>query len=118
VFAANSKLRSQVTLSGRGKRPPQAPQTAAERHHAMASFCSCKTGIHVIHGNNLGTATVLHKDVRIPRSDGCKRAVTRVFKIDIHQCACGGTLKVLGRSCASCARGISASMHVTASKTR
>jgi hypothetical protein len=36
VFAPNSKLRSQVTLSGRGKRPPQAPQTPAERHQAMA----------------------------------------------------------------------------------
>lgn len=35
VFAPNSKLRSQVTLSGRGKRPPQAPQTPAERHQAM-----------------------------------------------------------------------------------
>lgn len=35
VFAPNSKLRSQVTLSGRGKRPPHAPQTAAERHQAM-----------------------------------------------------------------------------------
>lgn len=36
VFAPNSKLRSQVTLSGRGKRLPQAPQTAAERHQAMS----------------------------------------------------------------------------------
>jgi hypothetical protein len=40
VFAPNSKLRSQVTLSGRGKRPAQAPQTAAERHQAM----SCDKG--------------------------------------------------------------------------
>ena len=35
VFAPNSKLRSQVTLSGRGKRPAQAAQTPAERHHSM-----------------------------------------------------------------------------------
>ena len=35
VFAPNSKLRSQVTLSGRGKRPAHAPQTATERHQAM-----------------------------------------------------------------------------------
>jgi hypothetical protein len=35
VFAPNSKLRSQVTLSGRGKRPSQAPQTPTERHRAM-----------------------------------------------------------------------------------
>jgi hypothetical protein len=43
VFAQNSKLRSQVTLSGRGKRPAQAPQTAAERHQAMScdnGFCA------------------------------------------------------------------------------
>lgn len=36
VFARNSKLRSQVTLSGRDKRPPQATQTPAERHQAMS----------------------------------------------------------------------------------
>ncbi len=35
VFAPNSKLRSRVTLSGRGKRPPQATQTPSERHQAM-----------------------------------------------------------------------------------
>lgn len=35
VFAPNSKLRWQVTLSGRGKRPPQAPHSAAEGHQAM-----------------------------------------------------------------------------------
>jgi hypothetical protein len=35
VFAPNSKLRSQVTLSGRGKRLPPAPQTPAERHQSM-----------------------------------------------------------------------------------
>jgi Putative transposase len=33
VFAPNSKLRAQVTLSGRGKRPPPAPQTVAGRLH-------------------------------------------------------------------------------------
>jgi hypothetical protein len=37
VFAPNSKLRWQVTLSGRGKRPAH---TATERHQAMAGFCS------------------------------------------------------------------------------
>jgi hypothetical protein len=37
VFAPNSKLRSQVTLSGRGKRNRTAPlQTPAERHQAMS----------------------------------------------------------------------------------
>jgi hypothetical protein len=35
VFAPNSKLRSQVTLSGRGKRLATAAQTPAERHQAM-----------------------------------------------------------------------------------
>jgi hypothetical protein len=37
VFAPNNKLRSQVALSGWGKRLPQAPTTAAERHQAMRS---------------------------------------------------------------------------------
>ena len=30
--------------------------TRSERHRAMAGFCSCKTGIHAVRGNNLGTA--------------------------------------------------------------
>lgn len=36
VFAPNSTLRSEVTLSGRGKRAAHAPQTSAERHQAMS----------------------------------------------------------------------------------
>lgn len=35
VFAPNSQLRSQVTLSGRCKRSAQTPQSTAERHQAM-----------------------------------------------------------------------------------
>jgi len=29
-------------------------RSPTERHAAMTGFCSCKTGIHAIHGNNLG----------------------------------------------------------------
>ena len=36
VFAPNSKLRAQVTLSGRGKRIHGTTHTAAERHQAMS----------------------------------------------------------------------------------
>ena len=60
VFAPNSKLRVQVTPAKRGKKPdpPEPPDTdwhdksPAERHRAMTGFCSCKTGIHAIRGNN------------------------------------------------------------------
>ena len=31
--------------------------TLAERRAAMAGFCCCKTGIHAIHGNNLGAVS-------------------------------------------------------------
>jgi len=43
-----------VTPAGRGKRKSIENQTPAQRRVAMAGFCSCKTGIHAIHGNNLG----------------------------------------------------------------
>ena len=62
VFAANSAHRAQVTPAKHGKgnkaRTLHAPEdtTPGERRAAMAGFCSCKTGIHPIHGNNLGTA--------------------------------------------------------------
>ena len=65
VFAPNSKLRVQVTPAKRGKKPdpPEPPDTdwhdksPAERHRAMTGFCSCKTGIHAIRGNNLDATT-------------------------------------------------------------
>ncbi len=62
VFAPNSKLRALVTPARRGKgRKAQTPeqasdQTPAERRASMTGFCSCKTGIHAIPGNNLGQA--------------------------------------------------------------
>jgi hypothetical protein len=61
VFAANSKYRSMVTPARRGKRKKPRPadeadQTPAEKRASMAGFCSCKTGIHAFHGNNLGQA--------------------------------------------------------------
>ncbi len=62
VFAPNSKLRALVTPARRGKgRKAQtseqaSDQTPAERRVSMTGFCSCKTGIHAIPGNNLGTA--------------------------------------------------------------
>jgi hypothetical protein len=62
VFAPNSKHRAQVTQAKRGKgnKPKAADvqdeKTPVQRHAAMTGFCSCKTGIHAIHGNNLGAA--------------------------------------------------------------
>jgi hypothetical protein len=83
VFAPNSAHRARVTPAKRGKgnkaRTADAPEdaTPAERRAAMAGFCSCKTGIHAIHGNNLGTAPEAglqhrHRDLqelRRPRQD-------------------------------------------------
>jgi hypothetical protein len=34
----------------------QADQTPAEKRASMTGFCSCKTGIHALPGNNLGKA--------------------------------------------------------------
>ena len=62
VFAPNSKHRALVTPAKRGKgnKPKaedgQEEQIPVQRHVAMTDFCSCKTGIHAIHGNNLGAA--------------------------------------------------------------
>ena len=62
VFAPNSKHRAWVTPAKRGKgnkaKTPNQPEhsTPAERRAAMTGFCSCKTGIHAFHGNNLGAA--------------------------------------------------------------
>jgi len=56
----NSAWRADITPGKRGKRRPGSTKdavdepTPAERHAAMTGFCSCKTGIHAIHGNNLG----------------------------------------------------------------
>ena len=61
VFAPNSHHRVTITPAKRGKGARQQATTESddrspmERHIAMAGFCSCKTGIHAIHGNNLGT---------------------------------------------------------------
>jgi hypothetical protein len=45
---------------GKGSKPKGADvedeKTPVQRHAVMTVFCSCKTGIHVIHGNNLGAA--------------------------------------------------------------
>jgi len=62
VFAPNSKHRVWVTPARRGKGSrkvvtDQDEKTPAQSHVAMAGFCSCKTGIHAIHGNNLGSET-------------------------------------------------------------
>ena len=62
VFAPHSKYRARVTPARRGKgkkiqTPEKTPeQTPAERRVSMTGFCSCKTGIHAIRGNNLGKA--------------------------------------------------------------
>ncbi len=61
-FAPNSKHRIKITPAKRGKgrkRPSDEEgqsSSPAARRAAMTGFCSCKTGIHAIHGNNLGTA--------------------------------------------------------------
>ena len=60
VFAPNSKYRALVTppKRGKGNKAKAADETQeptpVERRAAMTGFCSCKTGIHAIHGNNLG----------------------------------------------------------------
>jgi hypothetical protein len=59
VFAPNSKYRERVTPAKRGKRKKchsadEADQAPAEKRASMTGFCSCKTGIHAILGNNLG----------------------------------------------------------------
>jgi len=62
VFATNSKHRALVTPAQRGKGSKskgtegQEEQTPVRRHAAMTGICSCKTGIHAIHGNNLVAA--------------------------------------------------------------
>jgi hypothetical protein len=60
--APNSKHRALVTPAKRGKggKPKdadgQGEQAPVQRHAAMTGFCSCKTGIHAIHDNNLAAA--------------------------------------------------------------
>jgi hypothetical protein len=62
VFASNSKHRALVTPAKRGKGSKSRlaegrdEKTPVQRYVAMTGFCSCKTGIHAIHGNNLGAA--------------------------------------------------------------
>ena len=61
-FGCNSRDRASVTQAKRGKgAQPKVfeegqEKAPAERRVAMAGFCSCKTGIHAIHGKNLGAA--------------------------------------------------------------
>ena len=59
VLAPNHRWRGWVTPAKRGKGlktiDTAEVRSPAERHAAMTGFCSCKTGIHAIHGNNLGT---------------------------------------------------------------
>jgi len=60
VFAPNSKYRAKVVPArrGKGKKCPSGDgtdQTPAEKRVSMAGFCSCKTGIHAIPGNNPGS---------------------------------------------------------------
>ena len=62
VFAPNSKYRAKVSPARRGKRrkchsTDEADPTPAEKRVLMTGFCSCKTGIHAIPGNNPGKAT-------------------------------------------------------------
>jgi hypothetical protein len=59
VFAPNSRYRARVTPAKWGResqhcstRDSQEPMPG-ERRASMAGFCSCKTGIHAIHGNNV-----------------------------------------------------------------
>ncbi len=82
VFAPNSKHRAMVTPARRGKgtkaQSPDEPhiQTPAERRASMTGFCSCKTGIHAIHGNNLGAASetgVLHRHRYLRACGGAMR---------------------------------------------
>jgi hypothetical protein len=59
-YPPNSAWRTVVTPAGRGRQlgmgqPEEADSTPAERRAAMTGFCSCKTGIHTIHGYNLGS---------------------------------------------------------------
>jgi len=62
VLAPNSQHRALVTPAKRGKGAKHVvsdeieEHTPAARRAAMTGFCSCKTGIHAIHGNNLGAA--------------------------------------------------------------
>jgi len=91
VFAPNSKYRSKVIPARRDKRKKchsadEADRTPAEKRSSMAGFCSCKTGIHAILGNNLGTAleACFHQK-RAPLGD-----------IDIETCdKCGGDVRIM-----------------------
>jgi len=56
---------------GKGKKCPSGDgtdQTPAEKRVSMAGFCSCKTGIHAIPGNNPGSGPD-HCQYRRPGSD-------------------------------------------------
>ncbi len=60
----------------------------------MAGFCSCKTGIHAIHGNNLGAAP----EARFQSFRVLLTPLTYipVGHIDIETCKrCGGHVKII-----------------------
>lgn len=126
--AAQVRVGRYPAKRGRGGRydtreTPEQP-TAASRGAAMAGFCSCKTGIHAFHGNNL-------------HPEGIKaRRLKRVFGIDIDKsagqpvCTAVGRREAVGHSDVSdetcpasggavriaapappCARGICESIH-------
>ena len=91
MFAPNSKYRAKVTPARRGKRKKshsadEADQTPAEKRASMTGFCSCKTGIHAIHRNNLGKAigASRHQE-KAPSGD-----------IEIETCSeCGGDIRII-----------------------
>jgi hypothetical protein len=57
----------------------------------MAGFCSCKTGIHAIHGNNLGK----------PKVGPMRGRLKRVFNLDVETCdKCGGDVRIIPKALA------------------
>ncbi len=86
VLAPNSKYRALVTPAKRGKGTKRQENgktdgcTHAKRNTALTGVCSCKTGIHAIHGNNLGTtpqASIDDLGQKIEGRSGHKAEVTR-----------------------------------------
>jgi len=80
VFAPNSPWRRAITPGRRGKGAQRQASdeveedTPAARRSAMAGFCSCKTGIHAIHGNKLATAP----QARVPDAPGQPLLMLRI----------------------------------------
>jgi hypothetical protein len=108
----NSKHRILVTPARRGKGGRKAigqDKTPEERRSAMTGFCSgtpdrCKTGIHAIHSNNLGSPKVG------PMRGRLKRVFTKSRRFRRHRsergpvetCThCGGPAKVIPKAFAA-----------------